>query len=166
MILTVWVLERALLAFMNNILKTIILSILKTSLVSAVLMATLYMFFSVDLIVGFTCTYLLQLICFYIWNTYVQYRLTVVQAEQETQRIVAYSAQGIDVKCAHCSTSQFVPIRMDTDNTFECDSCGEGNSIYIDVVVARSGDKVGKNAMSVGSYSEDKITAINEIRKK
>ena len=83
---------------------------------------------------------------------------------EETKRIEAYAQQGVDAACAYCNDMNYIPIRMDDDNTFDCGSCGKTNAVYIDVTVAQKTDIINKQNLSVSSYIKDKIDATERLQ--
>lgn len=125
-------------------IQTILLSILKTLTVSAILSGLFIYYTSYTFVDVFVTTIILQFVLFYIWNTYTQYKLRLVQEVEETKRTEMYTQQGVTVECAHCKSMNYIPIRMDQENGFDCEDCGRSNSVYIDVTVARKTEIVDK----------------------
>ena len=125
-------------------IKTILLSILKTLTVAAIFGGLFEYYTSYVFVDVFITTIIIQFIFFYLWNTYTQYRLRLVQEVEETKREELYMQQGVTVECAHCKSMNYIPIRMDEENGFDCEDCGRSNSVYIDVTVARKTEIVDK----------------------
>lgn len=69
--------------------------------------------------------------------------------QEETKRLDMYSMQGTDVQCAYCRQINFIPIRFDEDNNFECESCGKKNSVYVDVTTTQKTDIPQSPGMSI-----------------
>lgn len=144
-------------------IKQILTSLAKTLLVSTVFASAGWYLLQYPLLEGIVIVTLIQIIIFFVWNSYMEYRLRVNESIQETQRVVEYSKQGAEVQCAHCNALNFIPIRLDEENKFECDACGKPNAVYIDITVAQSATGINKKFLSVGSYVKDKEDAIKEI---
>ena len=147
-------------------IKQILTSLIKTLLVSTVFASAGYFIMDYPLLEGIAVVTLIQIIIFYVWNTYMEYKLKINESIQETRRQVEYSKQGVEVQCAHCSALNFIPIRMDEENKFICETCNKPNAVYIDVTVAQSATGINKEFLSVGSYVKDKEDAIKEIIEK
>lgn len=145
-------------------IKQILLSLVKTCAVSAIIATIGWYVFQLNFIECAVVAFVSQIVIFYMWNTYAEYKLRINQSIQETARIQSYDMQGVDVQCAHCRSMSFIPIRFDEDNAYVCDSCGETNSIYVDITVAQSADKLNKKSISIGSYNSAKQEAINELK--
>ena len=58
----------------------------------------------------------------------------------ENERIAEFSKQGTMVDCEYCGEPNFVPIRLDKKNTFECLSCKKTNAVYVDISATRITD--------------------------
>lgn len=141
-------------------IKQILTSLIKTLVVSLTLSTAGYYLFKFPFIEGLIAVTILQVIIFYIWNTYVEYRLRITESIQITQRISEFSKQGIDAQCAHCSNINYIPVRFDEENIFKCETCGKPNSVYIDVTIAQSATGINKEFLSIGSYTKGKEDSI------
>ena len=137
----------------NNIL----LSLLKTALVAGALGAFTSYVFEVEIVRACLSYFIGQFILFYIWNTYTEYKLRVNLEREETKRIASFNRQGVSAQCAHCQQENFIPIRMDEVNEFECEVCGKANSVYIDITVAQKASLIDRENLSVSSYINDKL---------
>lgn len=111
----------------------------------------------------FVVTFLVQLAGFYMWNSYVDMKLRQEDRIQETKRLELYESQGVDASCAYCNTSNYIPVRFDQDNDFECISCGKTNSVYVDITVAQKTDIMDRQNLSVNSYIKEKIDATDKL---
>lgn len=147
---------------MNNNINLIVVSILKTLGVSTVLSLSGWYFFELDLIECYVVTTTLQFVVFYMWNSYVSYQTNINIEKQETIRLQSYDTQGVDATCAYCNNLNFVPVRFDDINTFECNECGKMNSIYIDITVARSGEDMSKKDISLSKFDNISQEANND----
>ena len=145
-------------------LKSILFSILITGVVSTIGGFLGSYLLGYDTIKCTVTLFVLQLLVFYIWNSVSQSILTIRIEQEQTKQAEYFSQQGVEASCAHCNTVNYVPIRMDLDNEFQCESCGKPNSIYIDITVAQKAQLIGKEQLSVSSYMKDKIDATERIQ--
>lgn len=145
-------------------LRQILLSLLKTLTVSGLISATGWYFFNLPPVDCGVVAFISQIAFFYIWNSYIEYRLRYNESVQETARIESYNMQGVEARCAHCNSINFIPIRFDDNNQFQCTECDKTNSVYIDVTIAQSADVLNKKAISVGNFNGDRQSAINELK--
>ena len=139
-------------------LKTITLSIVKTIVVATTFGGALT-FFDVPFIQAFISAICVQFIFFFIWNT-VSSNLFQSRIEQEeTERIKAYAQQGVDADCAYCAKPNFIPVRFDEKNEFECQHCDKTTSVYINITTAQVTDILDRDSLSVTSYISEKFDA-------
>lgn len=139
----------------------IINSLLKTVTVSVVIALIAQLLFKQDAVMWFVVSFLGQFVLFYMWNSYVSYKLNLDINRQETERIKAFESQGVDVKCAHCNSVNYIPIRMDEDNGFECAACDKTNAVYVDVTVAQQTEFIDKRKV-FNTITEGKEDATDE----
>jgi hypothetical protein len=141
----------------------IIKSLITTSIVAALITAVLY-------IMGFDpfktfaiCLILLFVIGFFAGQ--INETLSAINNKKlENERINSFAKQGIGIECAYCGESNFVPIRMDIKNEFNCNACNKSNAIYIDIIASRTTNPLQLNPMQVQTVNEDKETAINKLQ--
>ena len=95
-----------------------------------------------------------QLLLFYIWNSLVQIFVKIRLEQEQTKQYEIFEEQGRDVNCAYCNHSNFIPILLNSDNKFICDNCGEENSVYIDITIARKTDIISTDKSSKEEISE------------
>ena len=143
---------------------SILNSLLKTATVSAMIASCARLIFEQDPTGWFIVSFLGQFVLFYIWNSYVSYRLNLDMNRQETERIKAFESQGVDVNCAHCNSGNYIPVRFDQDNTFECVSCGKSNVVYVDVTVAQQTQFIDKQNLSLNTIIKEKLDAADELK--
>lgn len=63
-----------------------------------------------------------------ILNAYI----TLKNKQLENERIKEFSHQGLEVTCpCHLRKTEFVPIVLNTNNTYKCDTCQKNISVYI-----------------------------------
>lgn len=147
---------------MNSNISLIVVSILKTLGVSTILSITGWYFLDLKLIECYIVTTLLQFVIFYMWNSYVSYQTNINIERQETIRLQSYDIQGVDASCAYCNKLNFVPVRFNESNTFECTECGKMNSVYVDITVARSGEDMSKRDISLSKFNNISQDTDNE----
>lgn len=105
-----------------------------------------------------------QFAFFYFFNTVLQTRVALKNKQLENERIKEFSKQGTIVPCAYCGTDNFIPVRLDTDNTFPCNHCGKDNSVYINITTAQTTNPLEANPLAVQAYIADREEAIAKIR--
>jgi hypothetical protein len=84
--------------------------------------------------------------------------------KERTQQAEMLSQQGVAVGCAYCNDANFIPVRMDDENNFTCESCGKENSVYIDITVAQKTDIIDRQNVSVNTHIKDEIDAAQRIQ--
>ena len=146
-------------------IKNILFSLVKTVIVSGLLTGLGHYIFKYPLVDTFIVVTILQFVLFYFWNSYIQVTLQKNAAAEETSRIETFYTQGVDAPCAYCNHINYVPVRMDRDNNFECEACGKGNAMYVEVTVAQQATPLEKQALSISSYIQDKIDATEKIKR-
>jgi len=62
--------------------------------------------------------------------------MLVLQAEQERAMLESMAKQSAALPCQSCDGETVVPIRLDRDNSFECDHCNELNVVYVNLETA------------------------------
>lgn len=145
-------------------IKDIIKSLLLTILVALFFTACGYYIFNLDILNTFVCSILVQIIVFYLWNSILGAVVRINLEKQETQRIEQYEKQGVDVSCAHCNAMNFIPIRVNDENSFNCTQCDKPNSVYVDITVAQKADLIGRDSLSIETYIKDKVDAANKLK--
>lgn len=122
---------------MPDLIKTILISLTKTIAIAALIAAGANYFASTDFLSTFTMLIGMQFVISYVWKSVTEHLLKSQAITEETKRLELYSMQGVEVQCAYCKKDNFVPVRMDEDNNFECEFCGKTNSVYIDVTTTQ-----------------------------
>jgi len=146
--------------------KQIILSLIKTVAVATALSLIISHAFSLVFLDWFLVCIAAQFIMFYMWNSFLEYRLNVAREREETERITSFMEQGVDAICAYCNASNFIPIKLDDDNEFNCTECNKDNSVYVDITIAQKTQIIDKQSLNVSSYVKEKIDATKTIRRK
>ena len=144
--------------------KTIITSIVKTVVVAAIF-AGAATFFNIPFLQAFVSVICLQFIFFFIWNSVSSSFLRARLDREETERIKAFAQQGVDAECAYCVKPNFIPVRFDEKNEFECQHCGKVNSVYVNITTAQVTDILEQESLSVKAYIAEKIEAEEKQRK-
>lgn len=140
-------------------IRDIIISIAVTLLIAALISGALFFAFDVSILKSSIVAILLQVLGFYIWNSCLQYKMKKVLIEEETKRLESYTAQGVEVNCAYCNSINYIPIRFDQDNSFECTDCSKQNSVYVDVKTTQKTDIIDiEQAKKIAVEKLDKIT--------
>ena len=145
-------------------ISSILTSLFKTTTVSVVVALVAKLMFEQSPTPWFIVTFLGQFVLFYVWNSYMSYRFRLDINQQETERIKAFETQGVNVNCAHCSTTNYIPVRFDEDNKFDCDACGKTNAVYVDVTVAQPTQFLDKQNISINSIIKEKIDATDKLK--
>ena len=112
----------------------------------------------------FTITTILQITLGYIVNTIVSSYMSVKNKALENERLKLYSMQSAELKCAFCGEVSVVPIRLDIDNEYKCPHCGERNSVYLNVTVARSTTPMNVNPLTTSMINDEELQAIEQIK--
>ena len=147
-------------------IKNITVSLLITAIVSVCVAGLLKYLIDFDFLKGLTISFVSQLVIFYTWNTILQAYMRMQFEKEQTQQAEFFSKQGVEVTCAHCNSVNYIPVFMDQDNDFDCESCGKSNSVYIDITVAQQTDITDKQSLSVNKFIREKLDATTKIQQK
>lgn len=131
-----------------------IVPVIITILVSAVSSAILWYLFDLHYIKGLVGMTALQIIISMVYNAVKSVYLNKVDREQETLRIKEFSKQGIDAPCAYCGVNNYIPIRLDRDNNFNCTACGKPNAVYISMTTAQKTQAISDTRLNIHSVLE------------
>ena len=82
------------------------------------------------------------------WNVY-QNRVSGTIRQQDNVMLAELAKQSIVAPCAYCQTSNFVPVRMDIDNQFDCSECGKTNTVLINIETAQITTPLGSTTINV-----------------
>lgn len=147
---------------MSNDIKKIIISLIITCIISSLVGAATY---SIDIgfLIGFIFSFLIQLSISITLKTILQSKENIRAVELENKRIAELSKQGAFVECAHCGEDNFIPIRLDVDNEFECTSCNKNNSVYVNITIAQQTEPLDMDSLTVSTYIKERESAIKEI---
>lgn len=142
---------------------TILKSLSKTVIVASIIAGT-GMLFQIPFVHTFVVAIISQFVIFYVWNSVNTFLLRVKLESEETNRITEWTKQGVDVQCAYCGAANFIPIRLDEDNAYECEECGKLNAVYISITTAQQTDILERDKLSVSSYISDKLKSVKKIK--
>ena len=79
----------------------------------------------------------LQFLVYYIYSNSFTAYILLKNKKLENERIKEFSYQGVEVTCpCYKKINAFVPIRLNTDNSYTCQECKKDVAIYIDVSTA------------------------------
>jgi phage FluMu protein Com len=139
-------------------------SILIVCVVSAICAAIANPVFGIEYHKTFTASIAIQFVIGFIASAIRDALTTTKLKELQVMEIESYAKQGMELKCAHCNTVSFVPIRFDEHNTFDCPQCNSANAVYVKVTVARETSMMNNKPVSVSSINDDESIAIRSIK--
>lgn len=145
-------------------IKDILISLMVTTIISvaaAFVGSIVYDTNFTQVLVG---AFVIQIAVFYLWNSYMQFRIRATLEAEETERLKMYETQGVNSQCAYCNTMNFIPIRLDENNEYNCEECDNINSVYIQVTTARKTDIKNRLGLEVSTYIKDKVEKEQKIR--
>tara|TARA_Y100000310_G_C20291949_1_gene627622 strand:+ start:83 stop:490 length:408 start_codon:yes stop_codon:yes gene_type:complete len=94
---------------------------------------------------------------FSLWNL-VQYvlewRTKLASRKLEVELLSEISKQGVDIPCGYCKVKNFVPIRFDDTNDFECIDCKKVSSVYIEIESAAKTDPIDAEPLKVNNVGQ------------
>lgn len=120
--------------------------------------------FGADYLKTFVAVTAVQLVLGFIASAIKDAMTTIRIKELQVQELESFAKQGMELKCAHCNTTSFVPIRLDEHNTFDCPNCNSANAIYVNVTVARETSMMNQNSIRSSSINDDESIAIRSIK--
>lgn len=103
----------------------------------AALLALAGFFFKITFWGVFIVALLFQWFFFYIWNGYQENKIRLIQERLVNERIAEFAKQGTDTECQYCRQKQFIFLRFDVPNQFNCVKCNRPNSVFIAVEAAQ-----------------------------
>lgn len=145
-------------------IKDIIISLVVTTIISLAAAFIGQIVYDTDFLQVLVGAFVTQIAIFYLWNSYMQYRVRSTLEQEETKRVEMYQTQGVESQCAYCNSMNFIPIRLGENNEYECDECGSKNSVYVQVTTARKTDIKNRLDLEVSTYIKDKVKSEKKIR--
>ena len=79
----------------------------------------------------------IQVVVWNIVNYSTQIRAALRNKELDEKILADFAKQIVTVPCAYCKVPNAVPVRLDTNNQFDCIDCYKTNTVYIDVESAQ-----------------------------
>lgn len=77
----------------------------------------------------FVLSFVLQFVIFAIVNTFLIHKDQTEGTLLINQQLEAVSKHTIGLSCAYCQISNLVPITLNKENRFKCESCNQVNGI-------------------------------------
>lgn len=102
----------------------------------------------------------IQFVGFWIFNTIIQHIKQVKMTQLENERIAEYTKQSITAECAYCKTPNLIPLRVDSDNDFDCTNCNKPNAIYIGITVTQKTNPMNVDSLAINTLNPDERSAI------
>lgn len=133
-------------------------------IVSTICAAIAQPVYGIDFHKTFTAATAIQFVIGFVVSVIRDTLSTTKLKQLQVREIESYEKQGMDLKCAHCTSISYVPIRLDEHNTFTCPACNSSNAVYVDVTVARETTMMGKQSnqsIRSSSVNDDSITIKN-----
>lgn len=143
---------------MNSIVRS-----LSTMLSICAVCSTVAYFQQYNYVMVFVITFVLQLAAGMIVSSIREPLIATKMEQIENERISLLAQQGLELKCAHCSNSSFVPIRLDEHNNYDCPHCTQPNAVYLNVTVARETNMLNVGRLTTNSLDGESIT-LQKIR--
>jgi hypothetical protein len=141
----------------------IIKSLTITLLVSTSLAFVGWYFYAMDFTKWLVGSIILQVIFFAIYNNLKAFIYDTGFEAEYTKQLIEYSKQGVEAPCAGCGAPNYVPIRLDDSNDFECNTCSKPNAIYITLTTAQKTQMMDGSRLNVNSMITNEL---DEARKK
>lgn len=85
----------------------------------------------------FLISLVLQFIVFAIVNTFIRRKDFIETTKVLNEQLEATSKHLINITCAYCQVSNTVPLVLNQENRFECESCKQINSIKMQFFAAQ-----------------------------
>ncbi len=79
----------------------------------------------------FWITFLIQVIGFAVWNSYLSQKEFVANRQAEIEALEQFSKFAVQLSCAYCKQPNTVPIQLNQKNTFRCGSCNQTNGVFM-----------------------------------
>ena len=109
-----------------------LLTQIATLIITAVLFGLFLKHFGVSLFIGIPIGVIIQFGVYYAFTTTLTAYVELRNKKLENDRIKEFSLQGMEVTCpCVLKKTEFVPIILNTNNTYKCDHCQKNVSVYI-----------------------------------
>jgi len=114
----------------------LLLNFLLVGIISSAVAGCLY-FFHLPFLPSFILTTIIQYIIGYFYGKNQEIQIRIKEEELKVQLEAEYAKQSFEVTCpCYLATKTTIPIRFDTDNSYNCGTCKKNVSVYIDVKTA------------------------------
>lgn len=143
---------------MNPVIRSLLLTFSVCTIISVIAYTLEY-----NYIAAFLFTFVIQIAVGFIVSSIRDSWLAIKSEQIENDRIALLSQQGLELKCAHCSNSSFVPIRLDEHNNYDCPHCTKSNAVYLNVTVARETAMMNVGRLTTNSMDGESVT-LQKIR--
>jgi len=98
----------------------------------AILFGLFFRQFGANLFISIPLGILIQFGLYYGYTTALNAYVELKNKKLENERIKEFSLQGLSVTCpCALKKTEFVPITLNTNNTYKCDTCQKNISVYI-----------------------------------
>jgi hypothetical protein len=79
----------------------------------------------------FTLSFIFQIVCFFIVNSFLVQRERMSEELIELQALDKLSNFTVPLTCAYCKQPNNTLIQLNQKNTFKCGSCNQTNGVYM-----------------------------------
>jgi hypothetical protein len=99
---------------------------------TAIFIGLIFKHFGINLFIGIPFGIIIQFGVYYAFITTLNAYIELRNKKLENERIKEFSVQGLEVTCP-CALKkvEFVPVVLNTNNTYKCDHCQKNISVYI-----------------------------------
>jgi hypothetical protein len=100
--------------------------------ITAILFGLILKHFGVILFIGIPFGIIIQFGIYYAFTTVLNVYIELRNKKLENERIKEFSLQGLEVTCpCVLKKAEFIPIVLNTNNSYKCDHCQKNISVYI-----------------------------------
>lgn len=109
-------------------------TILKSLLILTTISSSIALLFCDNTLFSFFKIFIFSTICQIIVYNLYKMVIKILFKKLENEKIKEYLKQGVETKCpCEKGVSMFLPIRLDSTNTFKCIECQKNFSVKVDV---------------------------------
>jgi len=114
-----------------------LLTQLTVLVVTAILFGFILKHFGINLLAGVLFGVIIQFGIYYAFTTTLNVYIELRNKKLENERIKEFSLQGLEVTCpCTLKKTEFIPIVLNTNNSYKCDHCQKNISVYISTETA------------------------------
>lgn len=115
--------------------------------------------FNINFFVGLFSGLALQFLLFNVYSTLLDVYVTLKNKKLENERIKEFSFQGVEVTCpCFKKIKSFVPLRLNTNNSYTCQECKKDVAIYVDVSTAITTQPIDNTKEALVEILDNAIT--------